>query len=177
MGCGFRDAWYLCLDFRIFGPSLCDTTHFVNIALGRVFIVWFFAWVKQDSTLVYHEHWQKSWVVRMRNVTFFSNLYSHFFLPSLLFPFELIIFPRYFRWKMPSNLTIKSSTLGLKRLFPKALRERIGREIRGQREGRNLFSCLHTGFLPWNNTSSFVLSNWTNFEFDIHLILQGMLHI
>lgn len=37
---------------------------------------------------------------------------------------------------MPSNLTIKSSTLGLKRLFPKALRERIGREIRGQSEGR-----------------------------------------
>lgn len=66
---------------------------------------------------------------------FFQPL-SSFFLPSLLFPFELITFPRYFRWKMPSYLTVKSSTLGLKRLFPKALRERIGREIKRPEWGK-----------------------------------------
>lgn len=35
-GCGLRDTQYLCLDFGIFEPPLCDDAHFVNVALGRV---------------------------------------------------------------------------------------------------------------------------------------------
>lgn len=50
---------------------------------------------------------------------------------------------------MHSDLTVKSPTLGLRRLFPKAASESIGREIRGQSEGKEFFlswlSCFDTG--------------------------------
>ena len=70
--------------------------------------------MKQDSTLAYHEQKEK-------------------IQPLSLFPPFLFL---YFRCEMHSDLTVKSPTLGLRRLFPKAVSESIGREIRGQSEGK-----------------------------------------